>query len=125
MGKDQTDQSDTHSLLGDGVNNIPVTMAGLLGNPASPAQELDGADADTLLPASSRGRVIVHSAGANGLFVGNKERASKTFDADANGLYYGLTYFTDEGTRRTDTSGTTGSENLIEGFDDIFLTFGN
>ncbi len=125
MGKDQTSQSDTHSLLGEGVNNIPVTMAGLLGNPASPAQELDSADADTLLPASPRGRVIVHSAGANGLFVGNKERASKTFDADASGLRYGLTYFTDAGTRRTDTSGTTGSENLVEGFDDIFLTFGN
>ncbi len=125
MGKDQTDQSDPHSLLGDGVNDITITMAGLLGNPASPAQELTGADVDSLLPASSRGRVVVHSAGANGIFVGNKERASKTFDADANGLRYGLTYFNSAGNRRTDTSGTTASENLIEGFDDIFLTFGN
>lgn len=126
-GKDQTTASSTHSLLGQGVNRslIQTTLAGMLGSPASPAQELDAADVNSLLPASSRGRVVVQSAGINGLFVGNKERASKSFDAEAMGLRYGLTYFTAAGSRRLDASGTTSSANLIEGFDDLFQTFGN
>jgi len=126
-GQDQTTSSDPHSLLGEGISDtrIQTTLTGLLGNPASPAQELDGADPATLLPASARGRIVVQSAGTNGLYAGNTERASKNYDADASGLRYGLTYFTDDGTRRLDQSGSTGSANLIEDFDDIWLTFGN
>eukprot|EP01026_Neomeris_dumetosa_P030212 TRINITY_DN24229_c0_g1_i5.p1 TRINITY_DN24229_c0_g1~~TRINITY_DN24229_c0_g1_i5.p1 ORF type:complete len:171 (+),score=18.92 TRINITY_DN24229_c0_g1_i5:28-513(+) len=124
--KDQNRNNDNpYSLVGGGAQNLEETLGGLLGNSASPLQDLDASTLDELLPGSSRGRIVVHSAGTNGLFLGTKERASKNYDAEARGLRYGSTYYTDGANRRTDASGATGTADLIEGFDDIILTFGN
>ncbi len=130
LGRSSKDQnrnnSEPYSLIGGNAQNIETSITGLLGNSSSPLQELDGGVAlDALLPASARGEIVVHSAGTNGLFLGTKERASKSYDAEANGLRYGLTYFTSGSNRRLSSSGSMETQELTEGFDDIILTFGN
>ena len=115
------------SLQGAGGDEdfIDISVAGLLGNSASPLQDLDTSNLDDLIPATTRGEIVVQSAGTNGLYLGTKERASKIYDAETNGLRYGMIYYTSGSTRRIDASGTTGSADLIDGFDDVILSFGN
>ncbi len=131
MGRSGRNQNrntdDAYSLIGGGnsSSDLEVSISGLLGNAASPLQDLDASNLDELIPATSRGEIVVQSAGTNGLFLGTKERASRTYDAETNGLRYGWTYYTSGSTRRIDGSGATGSADVIDGFDDIILTFGN
>ncbi len=125
-GKNQTRNTrDPYSLIGGNARNIVKSITGLLGNAGSPLQSLDASSLDELIPATSRGEIVVQSAGTNGLYLGTKERASKTFDAEASGLRYGSTFYTTGSNRRLTESGTMGTQDLTEGFDDIILTFGN
>lgn len=100
LGENQADLTKG-SLLGVSGANANTTLQGLFGNPSAP----DPTDATKAL--DSRGKMIYHSAGANGIYVGKKERGGK--NAGVNGLAY-----------------QAGRDPVNDGsFDDIFLTTGN
>ncbi len=74
LGKKEQDQSDdiSGSLLGANFNAASQirTMGGLLGNPAFPSADTNG----PAVPAASRGKIMFHSAGTDGVFLGMKDR---------------------------------------------------
>ncbi len=108
LGEFGIDQRDTQkgSLLG--ITAIPdmvkaQTMAAILGNPNSPDPT------DNTMPSEARGKLLYHSAGPNGVYLGIQERGGKIARANGNALPY-----------------TTGKDWANDGsFDDIILTGGN
>lgn len=86
LGNDQNDAS-TGSLLSSTV--VPssasrvATLGGLLGNPSAPSTTGTG-------PASPRSPVVLHSAGADGVFLGKSERGGKTAAAQSNEVRWSL-----------------------------------
>ncbi|MCB9846027.1 MAG: hypothetical protein H6811_08590 [Phycisphaeraceae bacterium] len=128
-GKDQTQSANREfSLLGDGVANatLETTLAGLLGNPAYPTtDDLDSvSDPTTLLPAAARGRAVVMSAGADGIYFGSRDTGAKRLSADSAGLRYGYNFFTTGGVRHV-KGGASTINDVTGGFKDIIQTFGN
>jgi len=129
-GEDQTQNSARqYSLLGEGNDeqDIRITMTALLGSPAFPASDADF-DApqgpDEFLPGDSRGRLVMHSTGIDGVYLGTEESGAKRFDAAVNGLPYRGHFFSNAGTRwERDSSPIT--RDTLEGFDDMVQTFGN
>ncbi len=65
------------SLIANDVNpvNRLQTLYALLGNPAAPD---DAFSAPNYRPATARGPIILHAAGADGVFVGNRDRGGKS-----------------------------------------------
>ncbi|MGD9689831.1 MAG: type II secretion system protein [Phycisphaerales bacterium] len=72
LGRLQTNQDSESMLRGTGSRSgDPLgSMTGLLGNPAFPGNGFD--------PIKARGPLVFHSAGANGVFLGEDERGAKT-----------------------------------------------
>lgn len=126
-GHDQTTaNASAHSLLGDGVSDthLRLTLAGLLGSPAFPTRtDLSGLVIDDMFPASSRGGIIVQSAGIDGYYLGIKDKGSRKIDADGTAMRYGNSFFTGGGTRHLE-------DNLpvtidpFEAFDDSLQSYG-
>lgn len=79
LGKLAQSQPDTNntppvsgSLLASTTDaNLSLSLAGFLGNPAS----FDSSDPSK--PTAARGSVVLHSAGANGVYLGREERGGK------------------------------------------------
>lgn len=128
-----TSGNQAPSLIGDGVapNSLPVTMAGFLGNPSYPG-ELNGLNT---LPNAARGRIVMHSAGTDGIFLaasdpgaisaGAVERSGGgNYSVRQLGLRFGRNFFTDDGTR-LERNGSPTTEDVTERFNDIFQSFGN
>ena len=72
------------TILSEGDSNIEASMQGLLGHPAFPTEADGSATLPTgvnFSPQKPRARVIVHSAGPDGIFAENKNN-------DASFLYY-------------------------------------
>ncbi|MBC7834652.1 MAG: prepilin-type N-terminal cleavage/methylation domain-containing protein [Phycisphaerales bacterium] len=74
-----------HSVIGKGHENLcadaaayPGSLSGLLGNPAFPNTTVDPPR-----PAASRGEVIFHSAGVDGIFLSSAEAGGKAAAAAA------------------------------------------
>ncbi len=72
VGRKAVDQT-VESLLGSGRSAVErvVTMTALLGHPSYPDSQTPPE------PASSRGSIVFHSAGANGVYLGQSEQAAK------------------------------------------------
>ncbi|MBX3386319.1 MAG: prepilin-type N-terminal cleavage/methylation domain-containing protein [Phycisphaeraceae bacterium] len=106
LGEFGANQTDTlnGSLLGVSGSAVNLeTMAAVFGNPNSP----DPSNAN--VPTESRGKLIFHSAGANGVYLGRRERGGRVAMATGGALQY-----------------TTGKDWANDGsFDDIFLVGGN
>jgi prepilin-type N-terminal cleavage/methylation domain-containing protein len=99
----ETGENQTNALSGSllsGANTL-VSMEGLLGNPSSPNPN------DATKAADPRAKLVLHSAGHNGIFVGRKERGGKT--AGATGLQY------------QPATGTTNDPANDGRFDDLFV----
>lgn len=62
--------SDEHSLIGANATDEIRSLEGFLGNPSFPLNPT----ATRVLPASARAERVFHSAGANGVFLGSRER---------------------------------------------------
>lgn len=79
--QDQTD-ADSGSMLSTtafGTMTVPLSMHGLLGHPSFPVTPAT----TPLLPASSRSKIVFHSAGADGVFLGKKNRGGLIATAPA------------------------------------------
>lgn len=122
MGKDQT----VESLIGAANPNPEVvgSLLGLLGDPKGPTPT--NYDSTSVLPGSPRGRFVVHSAGADGVFLGRKERGGRRLpSADPTLRYAWNFYVPGSNTKYTDSSGAITVEDVLDGFDDVVVPGGN
>lgn len=120
LGKDQT----TASLLSDS-QEAEETLTAVLGNPNFPIPV--NFNASNVLPKSSRGAFVVHSAGADGVYFGAKDAGARALGVDGSTrqLEYQLNFFDSSGNRLKDPSGKLQSIDLTKGFDDILSGAGN
>lgn len=110
------------SLLGNGSNERLRTLAALLGNPAYPTDRSE--PFGQIFPTASRGRIVFHSAGTDGTYLGKKENGARQF-SDGNALDYGLAFKDRSNQPYTDDNGSPTTVNLFESFDDVIVTGGN
>jgi prepilin-type N-terminal cleavage/methylation domain-containing protein len=108
-----------------------TTLASLLAGPSAyllpSGQTLQSVDYTNIYPARPRGRFIVHSAGANGLFVGTNEAgwgANATISGSGARIYFGSAYKSQTGDRFQGEAGGFENIDLLEGFDDIISGVG-
>ncbi len=127
LGKRQIDQTDAErgSLLGSSSvasDDAIESLVGLVGSPNNPRADDVMLPAAQILPASMRGKLIVHSAGRNGVYLGREERGGK---AAAGRLLYGLTFKDSGGGVNKDSQGNIANNDLINGFDDVVVAGGS
>jgi len=112
--KDQTSMDDGSLLsitgVPSGATSIPLSMQGLLGHPAFPVTPV----AQLPVPASSRSKIVFHSAGADGVFLGRKDRGGLLATAPVS-----IGHVTDV----VDYKGSKGDP--LNNFDDIVAVGGN
>lgn len=115
LGRKGADQT-TESLIGMGGSFPPgnvTSLMGVLGNPGNPQTvDFSATPANQILPAAARGRIVVHSAGSNGVYVGKNEQGGKPYLDGAGALSYG------QGVKA-------GSADVVLGFDDVVIAGGN
>lgn len=123
---DQTRDPERFSLIAPSANVtddfLAQTMAGVFGNPNSPTP-LDGTGGrDGVRPTSSRGKVIIHSAGQDNVYFGIDNQIGRTARLNlGNRIPYWLTFFEPVTTsvRRLDANGQPTSVDILDGFDDV------
>lgn len=114
LGKKGQNQT-LFSTFGNPANSAQFarSMAGLLGNPNSPANPT--ATYDQMLPATGRGTITLHSAGVDGIY----------FKAGPSPVHYGLSLKDTNNQPRRDREGKAASiDNAID-YDDILIAGGN
>lgn len=112
LGKKEQDQEagPNPSLLAESFAGARFgTMAGMLGNPAFPGVTTGGID----VPAASRGKLIFHSAGNDGVYLGSRDRG---------GLIAGRN---SESGHVLNTVDYRNGKDPMEDFDDVFSVAGN
>lgn len=119
------------SLLGGAgapANTIPISLTGILGNPAYPS-DLTG-PANTVLPTGSRGRLVIHSSGPDGLPVAAFDSGSRAISAGTSdgtvdqGVRYWQSFFNASG-QRLENEGVPTTRDLMNAFDDLIMSYGN
>lgn len=126
MGKKQLDMTKL-SLLGNSSapDEVSNTMAALLGNPGYPNDRTDAVE--DILPTATRGRFVVHAAGADGVYLGKNEAGAKLGFGDATNRYlgYGLNFKNKSGTAHLDDKDQPTTIDILDDFDDIVISGGN
>lgn len=126
-GKNGVNQK-TDSLLGESasVNDRAKTLMALLGNPNTPVQGTATGPTADLLAGGPKGRVLVQSAGKDGVFLKNDGKQSGRGSLTAGGpLVYGLGLKDVAGKPNLDSEGKTAVFDIISGFDDLTVAGGN
>lgn len=127
-GKANANQ-ETQSMLGEDVSatDRQTTLMALLGNPSTPVQATATLNADQILAGSAKGRVMLHSAGKDGIFLkkGDKQAGRGLFKNNANALVYGIGLKTDSGTPQLDATGKPAVNDVLGGFDDLTVAGAN
>jgi prepilin-type N-terminal cleavage/methylation domain-containing protein len=123
-----------YSLLGAGMedNALVQSLAGFLGHPAFPYRPANAqATYVPVVAAKSRGGVIIHSAGPDGIFLNANDRGGKQFNENGSSTVfnYKLNFVTTEtgtlpGAGYTDRDGKPTNIDLIERFDDVVAVYG-
>jgi prepilin-type N-terminal cleavage/methylation domain-containing protein len=104
---------------------IAANLTALLGNPASPVNANDATIAlADILPSASRGGVVLHSAGKDGIYLSEDDKGAAV-RGGAQELYYGLNFRTNANGQLTDPQGRPTSTDIISGFDDLVQAAGN
>ncbi|MFI4896401.1 MAG: type II secretion system protein [Phycisphaerales bacterium JB059] len=124
------------SIIGSGVraaagdDHIVESLAALLGNPGfTQLQDSGGTfyNPEDLLPGSSRGKIVVHSAGADGIYLSTKDKGLANATDDGDHIVYGTNFYTpgaatgDPDLRYKDDDGAPTSLDVIAEFDDIVV----
>jgi len=126
-GKNSVNQK-TGSLLGEDVtaNDRSKTLMGLLGSPNTPVQATAALATDQLLAGGPKGRVMIHSAGKDGVFLSKEGKQSTRGQMAAGGpLVYGLGLKDAAGKANVDSEGKPTIVDILGGFDDLFVAGGN
>lgn len=117
---------DGASLIGAGVvdgdeDTLREVMAAIYGNPGSPSDLTDNAN---MYPQAARGGLILHSAGADNIYLSTEDSRLGRYVAGnpVGGLDYAAAFFV--GTeRRTDEDGRpTSIDFATDGFDDLIMS---
>ena len=127
------------SIIGQGIrdeagdDHIVETLAALLGNPGF-AQLQDSMGTlytpEDLIPSSSRGKIVVHSAGADGIYLSTKDKGLASATNDGDHILYGTNFYTpgaatgDADLRYKDDDGAPTSVDVVAEFDDIVVGSG-
>lgn len=122
LGKDQT----VESLIGatNPNNEVVGSLLGLLGDPKGPTPA--NYDRNSVLPGSPRGRFVIHSAGADGVYLGRKERGGRRLPSADPVLRYAWNFYVPgSDTKYTDSKGAITVEDVLDGFDDVVVPGGN
>jgi len=122
IGKDQT----VESLIGaaNPNNEVVQSLIGLLGDPKGPTPA--NYDQNSVLPGSPRGRFVIHSAGADGVYLGRKERGGRRLPSADPVLRYAWNFYVPgSDTKYTDSKGAITVEDVLDGFDDVVVPGGN
>jgi len=124
------------SIIGQGVidaideEELGLTMAALLGNPGfKELNDINGMPytPSDLLPETARGKLLVHSAGPDGIYLSNKDKGMSQAAADLDHIEYGTNYYIagspngDPENRHLDDKGAPTSVNIIDEFDDLVV----
>lgn len=103
-----------------------VSMTGFLGNPSAPIDVTR--PLDQIFPSSSRGSVVLHSAGADAIYLGKANRggalAVSAGSANKPALKYGLNFMDLAGQPLRDSNGKPTTADLLTQFDDIVISTG-
>lgn len=116
LGKSGRDQT-TLSLIGSGASDLPEAMAAVLGDPGSPTPV--DYTAATVLPGSPRGSYVIQSAGADGVYLGNRDKGARVLPGGE--LRYQYNFFDGTG-RITGASGQLTTIDVLSEFDDTFVS---
>lgn len=117
LGKEGNDQTML-SLIGAGKAGLADSLGGLLGSAASPTP-VNYTPTD-VLPARGRGTFVFHSAGADGVFVSQKDNGAKVLPGAQ--LRYSSNFFGVGGTRLMDASNSPTTIDQMERFDDVLVS---
>ncbi|MCC5823970.1 MAG: prepilin-type N-terminal cleavage/methylation domain-containing protein [Phycisphaerales bacterium] len=119
---------------GDGITNEDRirTLTAVLGSPSAPlvraGQSLQTAPFNQIYPSRPRGRFIVHSAGADGLFLGTTDSgwgANARVSGSEFRMYYGSSFKGQDGQRfEAPRGGGFTNIDLVEEFNDIIVGVG-
>lgn len=122
--------SGVTSSIGPGapLENRRITLASLLASPSysltAPGQSIQNVSFQGIYPARPRGRFIVQSAGANGIYFGTDERGWGS-NAVNNRIYFGNSFKSSSGQRfEAESGGGFTNIDLLEGFDDVINAVG-
>lgn len=134
MGKLRTNQTSTDPesgtfLASQAQGEHVEALAALLGNPAFPGYPVDAqgnpnlaAGATQIFPTAGRGTYIIHSTGADGLFMGRSAKSNKGAAFANNGiLRYGASIKDRTGNRYTDPNGQSTTVDFARQFDDVIV----
>jgi type II secretory pathway pseudopilin PulG len=113
MKEQNQDDSLNGSMLSSMLYDaqIPGTLAGLLGNPAFPDRTINPGDPP--VPAAARGKLVFHSAGTDGVFLGKKDRGGVLATRAGGGLHQANTVDYKTG------------QDPLDDFDDVISVAGN
>ncbi len=121
---------DVESLLG--VNAFPAdrpgTLTGLLGSLAAPStlgSTTAATDVNQILPTASRGKILIQSAGPDGVFLSKSDKRGRG-QFTSNAMLYGYN-FIDPGSSklRTDSAGKPEIVDVAGSFDDQIVAGGS
>jgi prepilin-type N-terminal cleavage/methylation domain-containing protein len=133
-GYDQTDQArgswigSTSTTSAMPPIDVDKSLCGFLGSPSFPYRA-PGATAAPTVPAAARAPLVLHSAGADGIFLGRKDRGSTQFPSQY--VDYQMSFVNRAGSPEqqaffyTDKDGKREIIDLTKAYDDILATGGN
>ena len=126
-GRPQDDANIGSMLYSTNANEQAQSIAAFLGHPSYPYRPAGGGV--PTVPASARGKLVLHSAGADGVYLARNDRGARQF---ANGLMnYAVNFVPDpsqpqSATNRYETEdGKADSIDLLARFDDLTEGAGN
>ncbi len=125
----QTDPTNGSMIqLGTTASDLENSLCGILGSPSFPYRA-PAATAAPTIPAAARAPFVVHSAGADGIYFGKKDRGAKQFTQPY--IDYQMGFVNQSGQAEaapylyTDKDGKRETLDVIKLFDDIIATGGN
>jgi prepilin-type N-terminal cleavage/methylation domain-containing protein len=130
LGRDGMDQTDPErgSLLSatspggtPSETDIATTLAGVLGHPGFPDDT--SKNVAQILPTAARGAYVIHSAGADGVYLSRRDRGGRLFSSGV--IEYGRNHKNAQNTLLTDDQGRPTPNDVLRLFDDIIMTGGN
>ncbi len=137
-GYDQTDgnsgsmiRSTTASGTATPPPDADKSLCGIMGSPSAPYRPVPPTGIGPTVPASARAPLMLHSAGADGIFLGRKDRGAKQFDTTQHNFVDYQASFVNkvDGSEGADAyhdkDGKREIYDILKAFDDITATGGN
>jgi prepilin-type N-terminal cleavage/methylation domain-containing protein len=131
LGRSGTDQTIgvKGSLIGPASTDPVTSLMGALGSPSYPFHDPSNPTGTPAYATAPRAPLMIHSAGADGVYFGMRDRGAKQFPGSV--IDYKFNYASDGGTTMSatnqylDKDGKPTNHDILSPFDDIIATGGN